>query len=87
MILPVSIPGCTSIPGIITARSEVLARDSGLSEPEVADRVLALSEEKAPNTPEHHIGYYLAGEGRQALDIHLLQTPQDSYACGTVSTE
>lgn len=51
---------------------EVLARDSGLSEPEVADRVLALSEEKAPNTPEHHIGYYLAGEGRQALDIHLL---------------
>ncbi|MGG7780476.1 hypothetical protein PGN94_25230, partial [Klebsiella aerogenes] len=45
---------------------EVLARDSGLSEPEVADRVLALSEEKAPNTPEHHIGYYLAGEGRQA---------------------
>ncbi|MGG7780491.1 hypothetical protein PGN94_25355, partial [Klebsiella aerogenes] len=38
----------------------------------VADRVLALSEEKAPNTPEHHIGYYLAGEGRQALDIHLL---------------
>jgi hypothetical protein len=51
---------------------EVLARDSGLSEPEVADRVLALSEEKAPDTPEHHVGYYLAGEGRQALDIHLL---------------
>ncbi|HDT3410635.1 glycoside hydrolase family 94 protein [Klebsiella variicola] len=51
---------------------EVLARDSGLSEPEVADRVLALSEEKASETPEHHVGYYLAGEGRQALDIHLL---------------
>ncbi|HIG9751056.1 TPA: GH36-type glycosyl hydrolase domain-containing protein [Escherichia coli] len=51
---------------------EVLARDSGLSEPEVAEKVLALSEEKAPDTPEHHVGYYLAGEGRQALDIHLL---------------
>lgn len=51
---------------------EVLARDSGLSEPEVAEKVLAFSEEKTPDTPEHHVGYYLAGEGRQALDIHLL---------------
>lgn len=51
---------------------EVLARDSGLSEPEVAEKVLAFSEEKASETPEHHVGYYLAGEGRQALDIHLL---------------
>lgn len=51
---------------------EVLARDSGLSEPEVAEKALAFSEEKAPDTPEHHVGYYLAGEGRQALDIHLL---------------
>jgi len=51
---------------------EVLARDSGLSEPEVAEKVLAFSEEKAPDTPEHHVGYYLSGEGRQALDIHLL---------------
>ncbi|HDT4625186.1 TPA: cyclic beta 1-2 glucan synthetase, partial [Klebsiella oxytoca] len=51
---------------------ELLARDSGLSEHEVADSVLALSEEKVPNTPEHHVGYYLAGEGRQSLEIHLL---------------
>ena len=51
---------------------EVLARDNGLSELEVAERVLALSEEKVPDKPEHHVGYYLAGEGRQALDIHLL---------------
>ena len=68
---------------------EVLARDSGLSEHEVADRVLALSEEKAPNTPEYHVGYYLAGEGRQALDkllvdnegglIKLLTPPFDGH--------
>lgn len=51
---------------------EVLARDSGLSEPDVADRVLTLSGNSAPDTLEHHIGYYLAGEGRQALEIHLL---------------
>jgi hypothetical protein len=48
---------------------EILARDSGLSEPEVAEKVLALSEEKAPATPEHHVGYYLAGEGRQELEF------------------
>ena len=51
---------------------EVLARDSGLSEPEVADSVLGLSGKNAPDTPEHHVGYYLAGEGRQSLEIHLL---------------
>lgn len=51
---------------------EILAVDSGLSEPEVADRVLALSEKNAPDTPEYHVGYYLAGEGRQELETHLL---------------
>lgn len=51
---------------------EILARDSGLSEPEVADRVLALSGSKTPDTQEHHVGYYLAGEGREELEIHLL---------------
>lgn len=50
---------------------EILARDSGFSELEVASRVLALTGENAPGTPEHHIGYYLVGEGRQQLEIDL----------------
>lgn len=51
---------------------EILARDSGFSEPEVVARVLAFSAEAAPDTLAHHIGYYLAGEGRRQLEIYLL---------------
>ncbi|MBH2998317.1 cyclic beta 1-2 glucan synthetase [Serratia marcescens] len=51
---------------------EILARDSGLSEPEVASRLLALTRENAPDTSKSHIGYYLVGEGREELEIHLL---------------
>ncbi len=50
---------------------EILARDSRFSEPEVAGRVLALSQENAPATPGHHVGYYLAGEGREQLEVQL----------------
>ena len=50
---------------------EILARDSHFSELEVANRVLLLSQEAEPETPGHHIGYYLAGEGRQKLEIQL----------------
>lgn len=50
---------------------EILARDSDLSEPEVANRVLELSRKTAPDMPQSHTGYYLVGEGRQQLE-HLL---------------
>ncbi|ROS20966.1 GH36-type glycosyl hydrolase domain-containing protein [Raoultella terrigena] len=50
---------------------EILARDSRFSESEVASRVLALSVENAPGTPGHHIGYYLAGGGRELLEVQL----------------
>ncbi|HEP0605435.1 TPA: GH36-type glycosyl hydrolase domain-containing protein [Raoultella ornithinolytica] len=50
---------------------EILARDSRFSEPEVASRVLALSLENAPATPGYHVGYYLAGEGREQLEVQL----------------
>ncbi|MEQ6277153.1 GH36-type glycosyl hydrolase domain-containing protein [Kluyvera huaxiensis] len=50
---------------------EVLARDSRFSEPEVANRVLALSLENEPGNPGYHIGYYLAGEGREKLEVIL----------------
>ena len=50
---------------------EILARDSAFSEPEVTRQLLALTAENASGTPEHHIGYYLVGEGRQQLEIHL----------------
>ncbi|XTZ40210.1 GH36-type glycosyl hydrolase domain-containing protein [Salmonella enterica] len=50
---------------------EILARDSHFSEPEVANRVLATSLENAPGTPGHHIGYYLAGEGREQMEEKL----------------
>ncbi|WP_313109662.1 GH36-type glycosyl hydrolase domain-containing protein [Atlantibacter sp.] len=50
---------------------EVLARESHLSEPEVADRVLALSRKATAGMPKHHVGYYLMGEGRQQLEIQL----------------
>jgi hypothetical protein len=66
---------------------EILARDSGLSEPEVADRVLALSEEKAPI----HRNIMLVIISPAKVDRRWIfiswQTPQGSYACGTVSTE
>ena len=51
---------------------EILARHSDFSEPEVATIVLALSAETAPETLEHHVGFFLAGEGRQQLELHLL---------------
>ncbi|SLM62712.1 MULTISPECIES: glycoside hydrolase family 94 protein [Dickeya] len=47
---------------------ETLARDSHVSEQDVACRVLALAQATAPNTPGRHIGYYLMGEGRPQLD-------------------
>ncbi|MCG8708294.1 cyclic beta 1-2 glucan synthetase [Brenneria sp. 4F2] len=50
---------------------EILARDSHISEPEVARRVLALSRESLPDAPGYHIGYYLLGEGRQQLEVRL----------------
>ncbi|MRS88758.1 cyclic beta 1-2 glucan synthetase [Enterobacteriaceae bacterium RIT714] len=50
---------------------EVLARDSHFSEPEVAQRVLTLALQSAPDTPGAHIGYYLMGEGRQQLEVLL----------------
>jgi len=46
---------------------ELLARQSHFTEPEVANHVLALSRETTPGTQAHHIGHYLAGEGRQQL--------------------
>ncbi|WP_447858344.1 GH36-type glycosyl hydrolase domain-containing protein [Enterobacter ludwigii] len=51
---------------------ELLARQSHFTEPEVANHVLALSRETTPGTQAHHIGHYLAGEGRQQLEIQLL---------------
>ncbi|WP_312061843.1 GH36-type glycosyl hydrolase domain-containing protein [Pantoea septica] len=51
---------------------EILARNSGSSEPEIAGKLIALTRENRPDTPEYHIGYYLVGEGRQQLDVHLL---------------
>ncbi|MDC7866809.1 cyclic beta 1-2 glucan synthetase [Pantoea ananatis] len=50
---------------------EILARESQLSEPDVASRILALSASTQPGMPSHHIGYYLMGEGRRQLDHHL----------------
>ena len=50
---------------------EILARESQLSEPEVAKRILALAETTAPGVPHRHIGYYLMGEGRRQLERHL----------------
>jgi len=50
---------------------EILARDSHISEPEVARRLLALSKKTVPDTPKRHIGYYLLGEGRRQLEIQL----------------
>ncbi|MCA1179860.1 MULTISPECIES: glycoside hydrolase family 94 protein [unclassified Pantoea] len=51
---------------------EILARDSRLSEPEVASRIVALTSQNVINTPEHHIGFYLIGDGRKKLEICLL---------------
>lgn len=50
---------------------EILARESKFSEPEVASRILALADKTEPNVPQHHIGYYLMGEGRRQLERHL----------------
>lgn len=47
---------------------ETLARDSRLSEPEVADRVLALSGETTADPAQRHVGYFLLGEGRLRLE-------------------
>ena len=66
---------------------EVLARDSGLSEPEVADRVLALSEEKRPRHRNIMLVIILRAKVDRRWIFISWQTPQGSYACGTVSTE
>lgn len=50
---------------------EILARGSQLGEPEVANRLLALSGKTEPGLPQYHIGYYLMGEGRHELERHL----------------
>ncbi|WP_337010547.1 GH36-type glycosyl hydrolase domain-containing protein [Pantoea sp. AS142] len=50
---------------------EILARGSQFSEPEVANRLLALSGKTEPGMPQYHIGYYLMGEGRPQLERHL----------------
>ncbi|WP_039056117.1 glucoamylase family protein [Enterobacter sp. Bisph1] len=50
---------------------EILARESRLSEPEVASRALALSAQAAPDEAQHHIGYYLMGEGRRSFELKL----------------
>ena len=50
---------------------EILARGSRASEPVVAQHVLTLAAQNAPETPGHHIGYWLMGDGRQQLEMEL----------------
>lgn len=47
---------------------ETLARDASLSEPEVANRVLAMSCEPSLDPEHRHIGYFLLGGGRPQLE-------------------
>ncbi|WP_449542462.1 GH36-type glycosyl hydrolase domain-containing protein [Enterobacter ludwigii] len=47
---------------------ETLARDAKLSEPEVANRVMAMSCEPSLDPEHRHIGYFLLGGGRPQLE-------------------
>lgn len=50
---------------------EMLARHSRFTEPAVARRILALAQAAEANTAEHHVGFYLIGEGRPELEKQL----------------
>lgn len=50
---------------------EILARHSHYGEPEVARHILQMAQGADPATPAHHVGYYLIGEGRAALEHEL----------------
>ncbi|MCT4715459.1 cyclic beta 1-2 glucan synthetase [Enterobacteriaceae bacterium H18W14] len=50
---------------------EMLARHSRFNEPAVARRILDLAQGADAGTPEHHVGYYLIGEGRPELEKQL----------------
>ncbi|MEW7315021.1 glucoamylase family protein [Buttiauxella gaviniae] len=50
---------------------EILARHSHYSEPEIASRILDTTRAAEAGTPEHHVGYYLIGDGRPKLERQL----------------
>ncbi|MGK7286069.1 hypothetical protein ACSPAB_10410 [Buttiauxella agrestis] len=50
---------------------EILARHSHHSEPEVARHILGMAQAADAASPGHHVGYYLIGEGRVALEQQL----------------
>lgn len=50
---------------------EILARHSHHSEPEVACHILGMAQAADAASPGHHVGYYLIGEGRVALEQQL----------------
>lgn len=50
---------------------EILSRHSRHDEPEVARHILQMAQATEEETPAHHVGYYLIGEGRTALEQQL----------------
>ncbi|WP_323844226.1 GH36-type glycosyl hydrolase domain-containing protein [Microbulbifer magnicolonia] len=54
---------------------EKLARGSGRAEHQVAQHLVELSDEQAPDSRQQHIGYYLLGDGRAQLEAALDYRP------------
>lgn len=50
---------------------ETLARRSNLSELDVSQCLLKLTEETVSDSPEKHVGYFLIGEGRKQFETQL----------------